>query len=326
MDNNTGSVEIKTLEFDYAQLDAATAQLLKKKEENMREHIGRAYTEVGKSLKEAQDILSQHRYGCFEEWYTSMGFKRQTVYNLIQRYDLILQRLEDRNLLEELPVSLTYEIAKPTADPELTQKVLDGEISTLQQLKQAKKEAEDKQLEAERAMRFARLETEGYKREIKALREQAGIEGEAPHIEPVEIEKIVEVEKIVEKEVVPEDYEATKKRLEQLEEAANKAAELEEKLEEANRLKQKFEKELEAHADVKLQHLNTTRFTNSMRSAARGLADGVKVAEMNMDEVLPEKVAQEVGLLKKEMARTTEIMDEWVKGGGFIDAEFEEVE
>lgn len=46
---------------------------------------------------------------------------------------------EQRNLIEDLPVSLTYEIAKPSANPELKQKVLDGEIKTLKEYKELEK-------------------------------------------------------------------------------------------------------------------------------------------------------------------------------------------
>lgn len=70
--------------FDYGQLDGSTADFLQKKEDNMREIVGKAYTELGRELKEAQDELAKHGYGCFEEWYTSVGFKRQNVYRLIE--------------------------------------------------------------------------------------------------------------------------------------------------------------------------------------------------------------------------------------------------
>ncbi|AOY76893.1 DUF3102 domain-containing protein [Clostridium formicaceticum] len=90
----------------------------------MREIVGRAYTDLGRELKEAQDKLAQHGYGCFGEWLESIGFKQRNAYRLIERYEkLILPNWHNRELLEDLPVSLTYEISKPSADQELKQKV-----------------------------------------------------------------------------------------------------------------------------------------------------------------------------------------------------------
>jgi hypothetical protein len=56
---------------------------------------------------------------------------------LINRYTLLVQNLDDqkRELLEELPVSLTYEITKPSANEDLKQKVLDGEVKSLKEYK-----------------------------------------------------------------------------------------------------------------------------------------------------------------------------------------------
>jgi hypothetical protein len=109
--------------FNYNQLQPEIAEFLKDKETNMKEIVGSAYTRIGKELKEAQDRLAgdNHYNGCFQEWYESLGFKKDKVYCLINRYDLLLGNSEDKNLIEDLPLSLTYEIAKESADPELKQ-------------------------------------------------------------------------------------------------------------------------------------------------------------------------------------------------------------
>lgn len=86
----------------------------------MREIVGKAYTELGRELTEARDRLSSHdKYsGVFEKWYTSMGFKRAKVYDLINRYDLLRlsEDISTQELIENLPVTLTYDIAKPSAE------------------------------------------------------------------------------------------------------------------------------------------------------------------------------------------------------------------
>ncbi|WP_234015353.1 hypothetical protein [Bacillus velezensis] len=62
-------------------------------------------------MKEAQDMLAKNGYGCFRSWIESLGMKKDAVNRLINRYDLIVANCDDQELIEDLPVSLTYEIA-----------------------------------------------------------------------------------------------------------------------------------------------------------------------------------------------------------------------
>ena len=324
-------MEIKATEFDYGKLDGTTAGILRRKEEKMRDAVGRAYTDLGQQLKEAQDVLAKYKHGCFEEWYTSLGFKKRTVYNLIQRYDLIVQNLEERNLLEELPTSLTYEISKPSTDPELKQKVLDGDITTLKQLK----EAEARASEAERTTRFARLEIEGYKRELKSLREQAGVEGEAPHIEPVEIEKIVEVEKIVEKEVVPEDYQSIKRKVQDQELELERLQSEKEHLERKAKLN---EDEADEYKALKQQIQNLKEQKNSLsrqiESATELSGLVVRVESLLKKDLAPIKYSRAIReqgddpIVKENLTEIVDRLREWCRemevligGKDYIDAE-----
>lgn len=103
-------------EFKYDLVDQSTAEFLKQKEFNMREIVGKAYTELGRELKEAQEMLAMNGYGCFEEWCMSIGINRKAVNRLIQRYELIVTNCHNQELIEDLPVSLTYEIAKPSSE------------------------------------------------------------------------------------------------------------------------------------------------------------------------------------------------------------------
>ncbi|MFF3118029.1 hypothetical protein ACFVRA_08925, partial [Bacillus subtilis] len=128
-------------EFKYDLVDQSTAEFLKQKEFNMREIVGKAYTELGRELKEAQDMLAKNGYGCFRSWIESLGMKKDAVNRLINRYDLIVANCDDQELIEDLPVSLTYEIAKPSSESTESKKqakeaVLNGEIKTLKEYKE----------------------------------------------------------------------------------------------------------------------------------------------------------------------------------------------
>lgn len=118
----------------------------------MRQIVGKAYTELGKELYEAQQELANHRNGVFEEWYTALGFKKQSVYNYINRYKFIVQQLDDKEDIEsfeELPAPLQYAVANPNAEstPEKAQaksEVLAGDIATLKEYRERIKELEKK--------------------------------------------------------------------------------------------------------------------------------------------------------------------------------------
>lgn len=134
----------------------------------MREIVSKAYTALGEQLKEAQDALAKKGYGCFDRWCESIGFNRMQANRLIQRYALVTNCYEQtRGLLEDLPVSLTYEIAKPSAEAtpakaQAKSEVLDGKIDTLKayreriiELESQAKQATEKAEQAESARQIA---------------------------------------------------------------------------------------------------------------------------------------------------------------------------
>ena len=200
--------------FNYSQLQSEMANFLKQKETKMKEIVGSAYTRIGKELKDAQDKLSQNGYGCFQEWYESLGFKKNKVYNLINRYELIVGNSNNQNLIEDLPLSLSYEIAKKSADPELKQKVLDGDITSHKEFQKLKKEKEKLEEEKERL--------EENNQFLEKIRDGLIKERDQERQKKINVyEQIKELKEkdpeVVEKEVVPEEV---KKRIDELEERA----------------------------------------------------------------------------------------------------------
>ena len=109
---------------------------------------GDFFTEVGLYFKQAQKLMASHRNGNFIAFIESCGYSKQTVLNLITRYDLIAQNLGNKQLIEKLPLSLTYEAGAKNADPELKEKVLSGEITSRKEMEQWKEEK--RKLEAEK--------------------------------------------------------------------------------------------------------------------------------------------------------------------------------
>ncbi|GGG08553.1 hypothetical protein GCM10010913_32890 [Paenibacillus aceti] len=85
----------------------------------MREIVNRAYTDLGRELKEAQDTLAgKNQYnGLFVAWLDYMGYPRRTAYELINRYDELLRIPQNlRDTFEALPISLSKQISTPSAE------------------------------------------------------------------------------------------------------------------------------------------------------------------------------------------------------------------
>ncbi|CCJ32851.1 hypothetical protein [Caloramator australicus] len=316
-----GELEIK--QFDYNQLDTSTAEFLKQKERNMREIVGNAYTQLGKELKEAQERLAgKNQYdGVFEKWYMALGFKKDTVYRLIQRYELVLANCENQKLIEELPVSLTYEIAKPSADEELKQKVLAGEIKTLKEYKEllkAKQEAERKaEIEEEKARELQRQkellerqyeQARRYAQEVEEKYKEKMFEKPREIVREVIKEVPKEVVKEVVKEVIPEDYEALKKKVEELE-----------------RVSKKYKELAEEKADVKLEALNRFRFKNAIREMIRVLNKSITEATIYLNETDEEEMQAEGEKAINELQKAIETIESWMnkrEEGGYIYADY----
>src|SRR5690625_2016138 len=190
-------------QFKYEQLDESTADFLRQKESNMRQIVGKAYTELGKELYEAQQRLASHnKYeGVFVKWCGYLGFTMKQVYRLIDRYNLLTncQNSEQKEFLEDLPVSLAYEISGKSSEstPEKAQaksEVLAGDIASLKEYRERIKELERKAEQAEQEAEVHRNlserlaeEREQAEQEAQAARdnlEKAKIEAEAFAKEP----------------------------------------------------------------------------------------------------------------------------------------------
>ena len=137
---------LKNYNFNF-DADEDTIDYLKEQTFKLHKASNNFYTELGKIFTETQEKLSKSGYGCFVEWYKSLGFKNDTVYRYISRYKLISSFAQsERQIVEKiesLPLGLSYEIAKETCPAEMREKVINGEIKNKVELVQALKSVKE---------------------------------------------------------------------------------------------------------------------------------------------------------------------------------------
>lgn len=195
-------MEYSVDEFQYDSLPQKLSESIIEKENILNGIKHRYAKEVGKVFYEAQQEFSDfNNGGLFEKWYTSIGFKKQNVYNYIQIYNEVQQLDGDQlEAFEELPKRLQLEISKPSHIPELKEKVLDGDIKTHKEYKELERKL--KQRDEQNAQLQSQVEQAQRSESIarKKLEDEQNREPE-----------------VVEKYTEPEDYQSIKNMNEHLE-------------------------------------------------------------------------------------------------------------
>lgn len=162
--------------FDYSGLDAQTVDNLHFAEDEYRHGkklAERGLVHMGNAIAAAHDALcgtvvqqlDNSKHGnrgddSFRAWCCSIGITKSTAYNLLQVSALMDgSSPRQRAILEALPPTLLYAVAKPSAPAELVEKVKNGEVSTnkeyqdlLAQIKAEKERADAAEAERDKLL------------------------------------------------------------------------------------------------------------------------------------------------------------------------------
>lgn len=161
--------------FDYSGLDEQTVDDLHFAEDEYRHgkklaerglvHMGNAIAAAHDALCGVVQQLDNSKHGnrgddSFRAWCCSIGITKSTAYNLLQVSALMDgSSPRQRAILEALPPTLLYAVAKPSAPAELVEKVKNGEVSTnkeyqdlLAQIKAEKERADAAEAERDKLL------------------------------------------------------------------------------------------------------------------------------------------------------------------------------
>ena len=177
--------------FDYSGLDAQTVDDLHFAEDEYRHgkklaerglvHMGNAIAAAHDALCGVVQQLDNSKHGnrgddSFRAWCCSIGITKSNAYNLLQVSALMDgSSPRQRDILEALPPTLLYAVAKPSAPAELVEQVKSGDITTHKQYQEALaqiKAEKERADAAEKSAQNARKENAYFKELVKSAEAQ----------------------------------------------------------------------------------------------------------------------------------------------------------
>lgn len=150
-------------EFDYSGLPEQTVENLHFAEDEYhhgKQMAERGLVHMGNAIAAAHDELvaqcdkhsNQHSEDTFRAWCLSIGITKDSAYRLLQVSALMDgSNPRQRAILEALPTTLLYAVAKPSAPAELVEKVKNGEVSTNKEYQDLLKENQQLRTERDKA-------------------------------------------------------------------------------------------------------------------------------------------------------------------------------
>ncbi len=153
--------------FDYSGLTDQTVENLHFAEDEYRHgkqmaerglvHMGNAIAAAHDALCGVVQLLDNSKHGnrrddSFRAWCCSIGITKSTAYNLLQVSALMDgSSPRQRAILEALPPTLLYAVAKPSTPQELVEKVKNGEVTTNKAYQDLLKENQQLRTERDKA-------------------------------------------------------------------------------------------------------------------------------------------------------------------------------
>ena len=242
--------ELQQQEFDYSLVDTATVTKLEEYEKQLNRIYNSYSVEVGEVLYHAQQDLSNYGDGTFIKWAESKGIKERSIYNYINAYKFLqqLQKPEEKEVFLSQPKRLQYAMSKPSANKEVNQAVLDGEVKSSKEYKELEKQL--KKRDEEKSQLESQLEQAQRSEEIarKQLEDEQDKEPEV-------------IEREVVKEVVPDEVQQQLEQFKQkFERESNNANELRDELQ---RYRDSFSDPNQAYEEKELTRLERESSINA---------------------------------------------------------------
>lgn len=87
--------------------------------------VTRDLCEIAQKLAEAREILGGYVDGCFNKWFDNLGFEKNYVYKMIDKYELVQETQSEKAI--DLPVRLVSDMKKEDLDTEQKIEIVNSE-------------------------------------------------------------------------------------------------------------------------------------------------------------------------------------------------------
>jgi chromosome segregation ATPase len=263
-------------------VDDRTASFLKVKEQEMRTIVLNGSIQLGDKLIEAQEKLAKYNSGTFEKWFSSIGLKKQTVYNYINQAKFVHQMDESEqiNIFQELPMTLRTEVSKPSAQPEAVELVLSGDIKTTKEYRELEKQ-------------------------LKKKDEQIDNLSEVINDMSVQQPRVIEKEVVVEK--VPDDYENLKQLESNYRDLLAERKEVDEKSSKYEQLSKAINQAEDKLSETQRLISNYKNLSDVLEKSTELLSEASALIYQDLSEVISRD-----GLAKRELDFLTERLEKFL--------------
>lgn len=133
-------IRVSHINFDYSILqmeenDKNKLVEIEKEVKFQEKQFGRVAFDIGRVLHDAREIFIKSHSESFMEWYEALGLSKDQVSNFINRYKLVLDYPENKDVIISLADKTIKETMNKKNPQGLLERVLTGQISSAAEIK-----------------------------------------------------------------------------------------------------------------------------------------------------------------------------------------------
>ena len=111
--------------FNIKESDKSNLYTIERDITENQEQVTKELCEIAKMLYEAREILSEYGHECFSKWFDNLGFDKNYVSKMIDKYQLVQETKLEKAI--DLPVRLVSDMKKEDLDIEQKLEIVSSE-------------------------------------------------------------------------------------------------------------------------------------------------------------------------------------------------------
>lgn len=196
-------IRVSHINFDYSLLemeeqDKSKLVEIEKEVKFQEKQFGRVAFDIGKALYDAREIFIKSHSESFMDWYEALGLSKDQVSNFINRYKLVIDYPDKKDLIIGLADKTIKETMNKKNPQGLLERVLTGQISSAAEIKRERKNISNRFEKIQEEIEEAEVVEEDY--EIKIDTQKNEIVDKVKKISKIDkvtFEKLLKIQEIL---------------------------------------------------------------------------------------------------------------------------------